>query len=145
MSLLVLIDPPDRRAWRHDEVFRGVLRVPDLYRARRVTPDPGGPGDEEGYCHHGSQGAPQEPPEARAGGTCAFLCEPRTPVHAPCQRLDTPDVPRPQKELLRAHGRGRLSSEGARGDSGPAGLVQSGLVSRWPRVAGCPAREFRGG
>src|SRR5215831_16675915 len=107
MGLLVLIDPPDRRAWRDDEVFRGVLRVPDLHRARRATPDPRGPGDEERKGNHGSQGTPQEPPEA-GGGTCAFLCKPRTPVHAPCQRLDTPDVPRPQKEWFRGHRAGAV-------------------------------------
>src|SRR5262249_5268614 len=93
MSLLVLIDPPDRRAWRHDEVFRGVLGVPDLHRVRRQATDPGWGRDEESKHNRASRHAPHEPPESWAAGARGLRREPSIDVHVPCERLDGPDVP----------------------------------------------------
>ena len=92
MGLLVLIDPPDRRAWRDDEVFRGVLGVSDLHRVRRKATNPGW-GRDESKHDRDSRHTPHEPPESWAARARRLPREPSIDVHAPCERLDDPDVP----------------------------------------------------
>src|SRR5215510_13643639 len=93
VGLLVMVDPPDGGTGSDRELGRRVLRVPDLDRGGRDAPDTCGARNEDGKSHPHRYGDPPEAPQSATARTSRCSREPWMIVHAPCQRLDAPDVP----------------------------------------------------